>query len=235
MHDDDDNGRDRNGRWKKGYCPNLKGRPRKKAPISESDVYVFKQTMVDAVIGGRPTKISRAALLLHKMFEGALKGSVLIQRKLFERFEQSDDTVAEGEFHLRRLGDQITEQYNTTGTFDERLYDEYRQLYALLKGHEHHEAVAQRRPRDRRKPAIAVPRLIAICATSFRLPDDATPIRLRRGSFHHVGRHRTSPGRLRKHWVVQETPFRIASLMSETSYHQVRQEFLGGLDHRSQA
>ena len=104
MHDDDDNGRDRNGRWKTGYCPNPKGRPRKKAPISESDVYTFKQTQVDAMIGGKPTQMSRHGLLLHKMYEAALKGSVLIQRKLFERFEQSDDTVVDAELHLRHLG-----------------------------------------------------------------------------------------------------------------------------------
>ncbi len=57
MTDDNMTGRDRNGRWKKGYCPNLKGRPRKKPPISEADVYVFKQTQV-AVIGGTPTRMN---------------------------------------------------------------------------------------------------------------------------------------------------------------------------------
>ncbi len=159
MHDDDDNGRDRNGRWKKGYCPNLKGRPRKKAPISESDVYVFKQTQVDAMIGGKPTQMSRHGLLLHKMYEAALKGSVLNQRKLFERFEQSEDTVVEAELHLRHLGRQILAHHDKTGQIDEHLYDEYRRLYALLRGREHHEAVnePERRPRDRSKPKPITP------------------------------------------------------------------------------
>lgn len=159
MHDNDDDSRDRNGRWKKGYCPNLKGRPRKKAPISESDVYVFKQTQVDAMIGGKPTQMSRHGLLLHKMYEAALKGSVLIQRKLFERFEQSEDTVVEAELHLRHLGRQILVHHDQTGQIDERLYDEYRRLYAVLNGREHHEAVnePERRPRDRSKPKPVTP------------------------------------------------------------------------------
>jgi hypothetical protein len=43
--------------------------------------------------------------------EGSIpdKGSVLVQRKLFDRFEQSDDTYAGAEFHLRWLGRQICE------------------------------------------------------------------------------------------------------------------------------
>ena len=159
MSDDDMKSRDRNGRWKTGYCPNPKGRPRKKPPISEADVYVFKQTQVDAVIGGKPTQMSRHGLLLHKMYEAALKGSVLIQRKLFERFEQSEDTVVEAELHLRHLGRQIPAHHDQTGQIDERLYDEYRRLYALLRGREHHEAVnaPERRPRDRSKPKPITP------------------------------------------------------------------------------
>lgn len=160
MTDDDDiNGRDRNGRWKKGYCPNPNGRPRKKPPISESDVYHFKQTIVGAAVGGKQTEMTRHALLLHKMYEQALKGSVLMQRKLFDRFEKSEDTVVEAELHLRHLGRQIIEHHDRTGTIHEGLYDEYRRLYALLNGREHHEAVnePERRPRDRRKPTPITP------------------------------------------------------------------------------
>jgi hypothetical protein len=159
MHDDDEIGRDARGRWTKGHCPNPNGRPRKKIPISESDVHHFKQTMVDAVIGGKQTQMTRHALLLHKMFEQALKGSVLTQRKLFERFEKSDDTIVEAELELKHLGRQILARHDKTGTIDEQLYEEYRQLYALLRGRPHHEAVNEpvRRPRDRRKPAPSPP------------------------------------------------------------------------------
>lgn len=154
MDDNDENGRDAHGRWKKGHCPNLNGRPRRKTPISEADVYHFKQTLVDAMIGGKPTQTTRHALLLQKMFEQALKGSVLIQRKLFERFEKSDDTIVEAELELKHLGRQILAHHDKTGAIDEKLYDEYSQLYALLRGRPHYEAVnePERRPRDRKKP-----------------------------------------------------------------------------------
>jgi len=159
MSDDTIDGRDRNGRWTKGHCPNPKGRPRKKTPVSQADVMHFKQTMVDATIQGQPVQLTRHELLLHKMYENALKGSVLVQRKLFDRFEQSDDTYEEGEFHLRWLGRQITEGHAKTGKLDERLYDEYCQYYRLLRGHEHHEAVNEgvRQPRNRAKPVEVTP------------------------------------------------------------------------------
>lgn len=145
------NGRDRNGRWTKGHCPNPNGRPRKKPQTSGSDVRYFKQTLVDATIQGKPVQLTRHELLLHKMFENALKGSVLVQRKLFDRFEQSDDTFAEAEFHLRWLGRQICEAYDKTGQLDERLYDEYRRYYYLIHGREHHEAVNEPKPRSRKR------------------------------------------------------------------------------------
>ncbi|MEQ1709789.1 MAG: DUF5681 domain-containing protein [Hyphomicrobium sp.] len=159
MYDDDGSGRDRNGRWRKGHCPNQKGRPRKKPEVSQADVNQFKETLVDAVIQGKPTQMTRHELLLHKMYEQALKGSVLIQRKLFDRFEQSDDTFEEAEFHLRHLGKQIVAHHDKTGKIDERLYDEYRRLYYLLRRREHHEAVNEprRRPRNRTKATPITP------------------------------------------------------------------------------
>jgi len=159
MSNHDIDGRDRDGRWKKAYCPNPNGRPRKKPPKSQSDVMYFKQTLVDAAIQGQPIQLTRHELLLHKMYEKALQGSVLIQRKLFDRFEQSEDPRADAEFHMRWLGRQITESYDKTGKLDERLYDEYRRLYYLLHGRdyllhgrEHHEAVNEtERPTRTRK------------------------------------------------------------------------------------
>ena len=41
MYDDDNSGRDRNGRWRKGHCPNPNGRPRKKPEVSQADVNEF--------------------------------------------------------------------------------------------------------------------------------------------------------------------------------------------------
>ena len=141
MDDDNIDGRDRNGRWTKGHCPNRNGRPRKRPMVSQSDVTNFKDTLVEATIQGQPTKLTRHALLLHKMYEQSLKGSVLIQRKLFERFEQSDDTTSGSEFHLRHLGKKIIAHYDETGELDEKLYEEYCWLFLPLRRHEHYEAV----------------------------------------------------------------------------------------------
>lgn len=156
MRNDDSDERDRNGRWKKGHCPNPKGRPRKKTPISDSDVYFFKQTLIEAIIGGKPTLITRHGLLLHKRFEQAIKGNATAQRQLIDRFEKSDDTIAEAEFHLRFLGRKIVEHHDKTGMIDEALYGEYSPLYEMLRGRPHHEVVNEpkRRPRDRSKPAV---------------------------------------------------------------------------------
>lgn len=151
MSDDTIDGRDKNGRWTKGHCPNPKGRPRKKPPVSQADVMQFKQTLVDATVQGQLVQLTRHELLLHKMYENALKGSVLSQRKLFDRFEQSDDTYAEANFHLRWLGRQICEKYDATGKLDERLYDEYQYYYYLIYRREHHEAINEPSPRSRRR------------------------------------------------------------------------------------
>lgn len=132
MSDDTIDGRDKNGGWTKGHCPNPNGRPRKKPPVNQADVMQFKQTLVDATVQGQPVQLTRHELLFHKMYENTLEGSVLVQRKPFDRFEQSDDTYAEAEFHLRWLGRQICEGYDKTGKLDERLYDEYRRYYYLI-------------------------------------------------------------------------------------------------------
>ena len=140
-NDVDDNGRDANGRWKKGHCPNPKGRPRKRLQASQADVYEFKETLVDAVINGKSAKVTRHEMLMLKMFEEALKGNVPMQRKLFDRFEQSDEVYQQGEMCLAELGKQMAEQYDKTGQFDEGLYSEYCRLYYLLRRREHHEVV----------------------------------------------------------------------------------------------
>ncbi len=71
-HDDDDRQpgsgdadkptRDARGRWRPGYCPNLKGRPRKKPKtiIHESDMQVFSYTLVDVVSNGQKVAMDRS-------------------------------------------------------------------------------------------------------------------------------------------------------------------------------
>ena len=80
FNDDDDNGRDKHGRWKKGYCPNPKGRPRKEPDISDADVGWFKQRMVEATINGEKRWLTRHELLLHSMYEQAIKGKSVNHR-----------------------------------------------------------------------------------------------------------------------------------------------------------
>lgn len=73
-------------------CPNPRGRPRKTPEISDADVHYFKDTLVEQ------RRLSRHELLMHSMFEQAIKGeSVLIQRKLFDRFEQLEETRAQAD------------------------------------------------------------------------------------------------------------------------------------------
>ena len=152
MDDDDDaDGRDSNGRWKKGYCPNPKGRPPKQPKVSQADVYEFKETLVDAVFHGKPMKMTRHELLLQKMFEQALKGSVLMQRKLFDRFEHSDETYQKGLMLLGQTHKRLVDHIGKTGELHESLYEEYSSLYYLIHRREHYEVVNEpvRLPRNR--------------------------------------------------------------------------------------
>src|SRR5512137_1425833 len=132
MYNDDGNGRDKHGRWKKGYCPNPKGRPRKEPDISDADVGWFKQRMVEATINGEKRWLTRHELLLHSMYEQAIKGkSVNITRKLFDRFEDVDMTWAKARDWLREKRAKFLDAYYEKGTFDEKLANEILDLQAM--------------------------------------------------------------------------------------------------------
>ncbi len=114
-HDDDDRQpgsgdadkptRDASGRWRPGYCPNPKGRPRKKPKtiIHESDMQVFSYTLVDVVSNGQKVAMVRRSALLNKMFESAMKGSVTQQRFLYHEFERNNERLAAARVHYDRL------------------------------------------------------------------------------------------------------------------------------------
>ena len=114
-HDDDDRQpgsgdadkptRDARGRWRPGYCPNPKGRPRKKPKtiIHEADIQVFSYTLVDVVSNGQKVAMVRRSALLNKMFESAMKGSVTLQRFLHHEFERNDKRLAVARVHYDRL------------------------------------------------------------------------------------------------------------------------------------
>lgn len=116
-----DDGRDTRGRWRKGHCPNPKGRPRKEPQISDSDVGFFKQSVVEVVINGKQRALTRHELLLHSMFEQAIKGkSAVIARKLLDRFEAVDDTWAQAREWYRENREIFLEKH-AKGEFDEKL------------------------------------------------------------------------------------------------------------------
>ncbi len=114
-HDDDDRQpgsgdadkptRDASGRWRPGYCPNPKGRPRKrpKTIIHEADMQVFSYTLVDVVSNGQKVAMVRRSALLNKMFESAMKGSVTQQRFLYHEFERNNERLAAARVHYDRL------------------------------------------------------------------------------------------------------------------------------------
>ncbi len=114
-HDDDDpqpgSGdadkptRDASGRWRPGYCPNPKGRPRKKPKtiIHEADIQNFGNTLVDVVSNEQKVSMVRRSALLNKIFESAMKGRVSQQRFLYKEFERNDERIAATRVHYERL------------------------------------------------------------------------------------------------------------------------------------
>lgn len=140
-------GRDARGRWKKGHCPNPKGRPRKQPDISDADIGWFKQRIVDVTINGEKRQLTRHELLLHSMFEQAIKGkSVLMARKLFDRFEEVDMTWAKGRDWLKEKRERFLEDYYERNRFDEKAANEIIELQKMLS--------YDRKPKPRRKPRI---------------------------------------------------------------------------------
>lgn len=155
MFDDDDgDGRDSRGRWKKGYCPNRNGRPRKEPDISDADVGWFKQRMVEATINGEKRWLTRHELLLHSMYEQAIKGkSVNITRKLFDRFENVDDTWAQASDWLREKREAFLNTYYDNGKFDDKLANEILEMQKMLTYGR--KSKPRRRPRIKRNPGPA--------------------------------------------------------------------------------
>lgn len=154
MSDEDfGTGRDRRGRWRKGFCPNPNGRPRKKPAVSDSDVGYFKQTLIEATINGQKRWVTRHELLLHSMFDQALKGKTSIARKLFERFEDVDMTFTKARDHVRKMRDEYLNKYHETGEHDEELATEILNLQEMLNFG--FESKPPRKPRHRPSSSAA--------------------------------------------------------------------------------
>ena len=130
MTDFGGDGRDFRGRWKKGHCPNPNGRPRKQPQVSDADVGWFKQSTVKVVINGEIRELTRHELLLHTMFDQAIKGkSAVIARKLFDRFEEVDKVWAQARDWYREHRE-IFLAKDAKGEFDAKLGNE---LIAILE------------------------------------------------------------------------------------------------------
>ncbi len=98
--------RDAGGRWRPGYCPNPKGRPKKKKPKvlpDQSDIRIFGHTMIDVVTNGQKEMMDRRTALLSKMYESAMKGKVSQQRFLYKEFEKNDARIAATILQYERL------------------------------------------------------------------------------------------------------------------------------------
>ena len=157
---DDNDGRDESGRWRKGFCPNPNGRPRKKPEISDADVHHFKNAMMTVTINGEQRHLSRHELLVHSMFEQAIKGKfVLIQRMLYGLFQDSEDLRRKAEMTYQRVAKQIVAKYKKSGEIDETLHEEYRELrYLLTDGGDPDRPTPKGRSRRvRRKPPAGPP------------------------------------------------------------------------------
>ena len=97
--------RDANGRWKKGFCPNPKGRPRKRKDpnYDPSDIFYFKNTLIEVRTKDGPQLMDRRAALNSKMFEDAMRGKVSMQRFLYAEFERNDERLAAMRLHYEKL------------------------------------------------------------------------------------------------------------------------------------
>ncbi len=111
--------RDARGRWRKGYCPNPKGRPRKKPKphLDQSDIRWFGKTSIEVRTNDGVEVMDRRAALLHKMFEDAMRGKVSMQRFLYAEFERNAKQLAEARLRYDQL---INDWYLDKKNFESR-------------------------------------------------------------------------------------------------------------------
>lgn len=148
--DEETNGRDARGRWKKGFCPNPKGRPRKELEFSDADIGWFKQGIVEVMVNGEMRKLTRQELLLHSMYDQAIKGkSALAARKLLEYFMGVDRTWAEAHRQMRERSERYLHDYYEHGKVDNREAQEILALSDMW--------TFGLKPKPPRKPRIKAP------------------------------------------------------------------------------
>ncbi len=91
--------------FKQGQSGNRKGRPPKKfrANYDQSDIQNFGNTVVEVGANGRVETMNRRTALLFKMFESAMKGSVSMQRFLYQEFTRNAKLLAETRLRYEQL------------------------------------------------------------------------------------------------------------------------------------
>ncbi len=97
--------RNARGHWLKGHCPNPKGRPRKKVDptYDPGDIEHFGNTVIDVATNGRVERMDRRTALLHKVYEGAMKGGISQQRLMYAEFERNDLQLTKARHRYQQL------------------------------------------------------------------------------------------------------------------------------------
>lgn len=152
MSNEDNPTRDRRGRWRKGVSPNPAGRPRKEPEISDADIRKFKNTLVDVTINGEVRSLTRQEVLMHAMYEQAVKGkSVLVQRKLFDLFHKTDEEFALLHLRLQDFARHIAAETRQGREIDEAKFADFCFVYNAITGRDFQKVMNQPRkpPRSR--------------------------------------------------------------------------------------
>jgi hypothetical protein len=95
--------RDAQGRWMKGSTGNPNGRPPKLPRLSQSDPFIFAQTLMPLKINGETVELTQREAVTKKLLESALKGSVQAQIFLAKEFKWLDELQAHARLRLEEL------------------------------------------------------------------------------------------------------------------------------------
>lgn len=144
--------RDRQGRWVKGVSGNRKGRPPKLARLDHGDLQTFKNTAIEVNTPDGSVLMTREAAILHRLYQAAMKGNVHAQIFLSRRFEKHYEHKATIAAELYRLIRDVTEGKRELTDYESALIEgALRHLGARPWPEEEPPKVSLRRTR-RRKP-----------------------------------------------------------------------------------
>ncbi len=102
-------GRDAKGRWTKDTSGNTNGRPPNVPDLDMADAHNFSQFPTEIVIGGEKQLMTRQEIVLLKLFESSMKGSITAQKYLIEKFEQDEISRGYVRLSLERWAERMAE------------------------------------------------------------------------------------------------------------------------------